>query len=479
MDQPAPRDDRRSHAVDRPVHGRVLALQRDIGNAATTRLLQRRLGDLVPGGVGKTLPDWLISGHAEARKARDAYVAKGKRGPITYDPRKRNKENYYGGFDVEYDPVKGELKVMLRGAVDFLPGMIMKSGKAVAQEPSSETKAARDAINALPKADRATEVAKWTWSKKGGPDAGDEADFLTKFETVVEEQWSEKHPFHCKRPWWEDLKADVKVDVDVREQAKKGKTDHMAVVAYKVPKGQMIGRANVSRPGGSDAGAFGNRMIVNSSKVEPRKDDLLKRTLAFDTTTDAPTAATSTALQGIAKDMPNPAADATVETPGVTLTVQGPDAATRKKRYDAAAAVLTAAGMNSSRIAFVDGGTGAGGTLVVGGGEPQTSVAHESGHMFGLDDEYTGSGAYGPGKPTEHTKFVEKTTGHKGAMHAKSDSIMSGGKVVHPHHYATFLDALRIVSGIEEWAFGPAVKTVTPMTGWSDEAIWGEPMGPF
>jgi hypothetical protein len=56
---------------------------------------------------------------------------------------------------------------------------------------------------------------------------------------------------------------------------------------------------------------------------------------------------------------------------------------------------------------------------------------------------------------------------------------MSNGRVVRPQHYATFLDALRVVSGIEEWAFGPGVQAVNPRTGWDDRSIWGEPMGPF
>ena len=459
-----------------PAAERVIALQRTAGNAATRRLL-RRLGDYI-GGPHHVLPDWLMQGYHAARAAKDAYVAAGKKGPITYDPAKRNTENYYGGFDVEYDPVAGELKVKLRGAVQFLAGMELKSGRAVAKEPSPATRAARDAINALPAADRATQVAKWRWSKDTGPDAGDETDFLTKFKTVVEAQWSEKHPFHCTRAWWEDLKADVKVEVDVREQAK-GATDHMKVLAYKVPKGQMIGQANVNRPAGRSGNAFGNVMTMNSSKVEQRKDDLLQVHITFDPGTDTPTASSTTELKDYGTKMPNAAADADIAAVNVTVTVQGPDEATRKKRFDNIAAILTGQGMALTRIAFVDGGAGTKAELVIGTGEQQTSAAHESGHMFGLDDEYTGAGAYAPGKKTEHTEFVKKTTGLKGAMHAKSDSIMSNGRVVRPQHYATFLDALRMVSGFNDWAFGPAASWVGPRTGWDDRAIWGEPMGPF
>jgi hypothetical protein len=81
--------------------------------------------------------------------------------------------------------------------------------------------------------------------------------------------------------------------------------------------------------------------------------------------------------------------------------------------------------------------------------------------MFGLDDEYTGSGAYAAGKTTEHTKFAAKA-GEKGVLHAKSDSIMSEGSVVRRQHYVTFLDALKVVSGIEEWDFGTAREVLPP-----------------
>jgi hypothetical protein len=80
--------------------------------------------------------------------------------------------------------------------------------------------------------------------------------------------------------------------------------------------------------------------------------------------------------------------------------------------------------------------------------------------MFGLDDEYTGADAYGPGKKTEHTDFAA-AAGQTGAMHAASDSVMSGGTKVRPHHYVTFLDALKVVTDIPEWTYG-AKQAVNP-----------------
>ena len=70
------------------------------------------------------------------------------------------------------------------------------------------------------------------------------------------------------------------------------------------------------------------------------------------------------------------------------------------------------------------------------------------------------------GKKTEHTDFAA-AAGHTGAMHAKSDSIMSEGGVVRPHHYVTFLDALKQVSGMPDWDYG-AAKPVKEPDGMGD-----------
>src|SRR4051812_3398343 len=84
---------------------RVLALQRSAGNSAVTRLLQRD-----PTAVLNPL----MPEYEQARKDRDAFVAGGKKGPQTYNPTSRNPENYYGGFDVAYDPAVEELAITLK-----------------------------------------------------------------------------------------------------------------------------------------------------------------------------------------------------------------------------------------------------------------------------------------------------------------------------------------------------------------------------
>lgn len=46
-----------------------------------------------------------------------------------------------------------------------------------------------------------------------------------------------------------------------------------------------------------------------------------------------------------------------------------------------------------------------------------------------------------------------------GAIAENNDSIMSLGNVVRPQHYAPFHEALRTLSGVNEWALGASTIT--------------------
>lgn len=431
---------------------RVLALQRTVGNAAVGRLMRFQ----------KPPTPSLESIQAEylqQRTLRDEYVKAGKKGPVTYDPSKRNKDNYYGGFDVEYDPEKQVLTIRLKAVADFQAGIILKDGRAVANEPSAETQSEVDNINGLPAAGRPSAIEDYQWETKT---VGDKSAFMTDFKRVVEDAWDGKHAFHCTKTYWQDLGAHVDIDVDMVEMDaahQPGSPYHMKALVYKVPDYHGGGQANVNRAvtGGTkkkDAGAFSNVMTMSSLKAQERKDELLKRRLTFAGQATTVTAAQKTRLKALAKDMPDGEAGTTAPVADVTVSVQGKDAEQRAKRFKAVSAVLTGNGMSANRVKFADGGEGGLTELTIGNGIKQISAAHESGHMFGLDDEYIAEGAYAAGKKTEHTDFVGDTTGVTGTMHATSDSIMSNGRVVRQQHYATFLDALRVVSGIEQWAFG-------------------------
>jgi hypothetical protein len=78
-------------------------------------------------------------------------------------------------------------------------------------------------------------------------------------------------------------------------------------------------------------------------------------------------------------------------------------------------------------------------------------IRHEIGHMFGLDDEY----GY-DGQPVRHSALVEREFGHPIlAERWRKDSIMysHNGTVIYMEHGVTFLEALRKITGMQEWKF--------------------------
>jgi len=459
----------RGHAV--PAGG-VAALG-GMGNAALARLLARQ-----PAPASAPVNP-LLEGYEKARKERDEFAKSGKKGPVDYNPSSGNPDNYYGGFEVEYDPAAATLVARLKGAVAFLPGMDLVAGRATALEGSAQTVAAAAAINRLPRAKRAAEVTKWKWSSQGGPDGNDEQEFMDKFQSSISSAWSKKQPMHCSKEYWEDLGVETEIKVSVNKVADasgKAASQHMLVNARKVPKGFVGGSADVSRPTGAGGSAFDNVMNVTSEDVVERHDALLERNLSFRPGSALLTGGSVQQVWSLAKEMPNAKPGATVPVSNLSIKVKGKDPDRRKARFSAITAHLKqAAGFDVSRATLVEDGEGDTAHVTIGTGRPQTVVAHEAGHMFGLDDEYTGSGAYGAGKPTEHTGIAEKA-GYSGVQHATSDSIMSGGQEVREHHYVTFLDALKQVSGMSDWAIGPK-RVVKPPSGAGDYPVPGTPGG--
>src|SRR4051794_8031236 len=89
-----------------PPAGQILALQRAAGNAAVARRLAR-----------VTTPAAQQSEFDTARKERDHFIKAGRKGPVTYSPSDRNADNYYGGFDVAYDPAPPKPAHIVQGAV--------------------------------------------------------------------------------------------------------------------------------------------------------------------------------------------------------------------------------------------------------------------------------------------------------------------------------------------------------------------------
>ena len=429
----------------------VLALQPAVGNAALARALQRQ-----PAPQGTTGSDYL-----DARNARDRFQAGGVRGPMKHTR---------GGFQVAYVPIgdSGALNVTLNGGVDFEDGieLIDVFGFKVAVDnqgtPGTQGEVAR--INGLPLGQREAAVAGWRW---GEPE---KRTFLQSFETAIEGAWNRRYQFHCSRAHWTDLGVDVNVFVEVHEGARVG-DEHMQVTSYKVPPGGPAGHVGVVRRTGS--GPDDVQMRLNSEDATPRTDILLKTSIAFPAGGDALNAAGKRSAQqfggwwagGGAPICPLCSKEVTeLAASPINLHVQGtgtdPETQART-RFANVVADLRTAGMTDAdaRCVFHYDGEGDDVRLLVGNGEPQTVAAHEAGHMFGFDDEYVKPNA-AKGAPVD--PGLAQAQGLPGAVRERSDSIMSMGNAVKPQHYATFLAGLKLVTGMDDWAFGPAEGVVPP-----------------
>jgi hypothetical protein len=147
----------------------------------------------------------------------------------------------------------------------------------------------------------------------------------------------------------------------------------------------------------------------------------------------------------------------------VHARVKGTDEANARTRFTDVTAQVVAGGMANAatRMQFEYAGTGDDVTLVMGTGNQQVIAAHEAGHMFGLGDEYDsafGGGATG----TAVDSTLGPNQGLPGAVTENTDSMMSLGNVVRPQHYATFLEGLKHVTGMQEWVFGPPTGVLPP-----------------
>ena len=456
---------------------RVLALQRLAGNSAVSRAvtLTSRLGGPQ---VARVIDD---RAHAAGRTARDAWIAGGPRGPIDHTP-----STGRGGFSATYDPAGQKLTIELRGAVEFRDGMDIYFGRyVVAKQPQNvPAEEAAKAINKLPKAERAAAMAPWLWT-----DAA-KATFLTEFKSSIQDAWKGKHQFHASKEFWTDLGATVDVRVSVLENAKQD-TDHMKVVSYKESDATVASLpahvADTSGIGRHDADE--NEMVVTSQHTRKRSDIPQSVWVSFEPDKTLVTAATKGNLKifgesyksgggprcGMCKKEIAEAAGAVVnvEIPGQGTDPQG----LAEGRFLAVKFELAANGMTdaATRCKLTVVGSGVDGTVKMGAGVQQIVAAHEAGHMFGLGDEYTApfSGTGGDlGDPVDAD--LGKKQGLPGAVAENTDTIMSVGQAVKPQHYATFLEALKHVTGMEEWVFGPPVPVKAPDAG----ADFATPPGP-
>jgi len=408
-----------------------------------------------------------------------------------------------GGFNAKFDPASRQLIISMNVGISFINGLsidpstniVSADGTGLDLSDPDELgtfgelqAAATQIMTDVPAADRQAEVdAHWRWG-------GEEDTWMTSYRQTVQNAWGGKHFFVSQD--WPQLMADVRVQVNVhRGQAD---DDHCQGKIIKTPPdgiGAYVQSNDASK-------ADDQELIMSSSDIDPRPDNLLRWQLFFAHDSASIAAASSEPGGG---GTPGPAFlqqfintfNAAPGNAGQTIQLIGHASAVGSAQYnqalserrsEAVEAFLKSNGLTGSVDRTQASGEGIEEgdeaaarrvDLIIGSGEAQNVAAHEFGHMLGLDDEYaTGGGSFitGTGNPigssVAHSDIDADSLADApidGAVAENNDNIMSLGNTVRPQHYSTFLAALEQITG-RDWRYGgegdaPSVIPGTPVPG--------------
>jgi outer membrane protein OmpA-like peptidoglycan-associated protein len=392
-----------------------------------------------------------------------------------------------GGFQARYDPVGMNLTVTMNVGMTFVDGMTLTGNRAVAGHASLN--AAANQINALPRSERAAAAAKWKW-------AGDQETWMTGYKANVAGAWNSAGSglqFQSSHPGWEAQLARINIVVNTQNVTVAGPLPagassipagsggtHCNATIYKTPDDNTDFGA---RGGGRDAA--GQSLLELGSGQTVAHSHLLRQRVFFDRGSVALNAAAQGELQNIIYSFQTPTGGTgtSIDITGHADTVGSRTAAgeTRnqqisQQRAQAVADYLKATRVGGNNLANAaariktTAGTGSTGEtaaaasrrvdIVMAGGAGQNQAAHEFGHMLGLMDEYASdpTGAqgkvFGTGQPvgTVHPQDARSTgAGLGNSVYENNDNLMSLGSTIRSPQYVTFMEALRAVTGSNEW----------------------------
>jgi outer membrane protein OmpA-like peptidoglycan-associated protein len=492
----------------------LLALQQTLGNQTVQRVIQRQTSSPAPAarvtppsGVPPTTPDASLPEDLRTFRARGPAPADAAGTTIV-------PSTGMGGFNARYDPASMGLTIKLNLGMNFIDGMRISGSRVTATQASMNGSAVQ--INQMlsrlrgERRTRALEQVREQWLWTGAADPRISA-WMVAYRANVMGAWGSAGSgivFQGSRAGWETQLARVNVVVNTQNITSLAagtpipgpQPVHCQADIYKTPDEDVFG-AEVG-PGTAASGTdqtlkLGSGQVTaqshllthsvlfanNSSTLSGRAKDTLKKwIISFQATPG--TTGNSISITGRANtkgdtteagrqrnnDLSFDRATA-VETFLKTTSVEGSLLRNAASRIDVIAGIGATSAGEEAQFRRVD--------IVVGTGQGQNIAAHEFGHMLGLDDEYASTPKRNAaGNPITDANGDEitrglisgtggevgTTTGHNqlaadmglgGSVHENNDNIMSLGSTIRPQHYATFMQALHSVTGINDWRVKP------------------------
>jgi hypothetical protein len=429
--------------------GQVLNLQRRVGNAAVAGFLARQaVPDAGPAPAGPTDAGPQPAGGVAAATPEEEVAAFRTQtfAPLNdYHP-----TSGIGQFDTALAPATGVLTITLKVAFNWVSG------------------AGRGARGFRPEELQWTPEEQQTWRQR--------------YISSVSAQFGGAHAFHSTKPGWDAVT--ITTALSVIEDAG---DPHFILTVAKFPADAPMVQSSICPPGfhhdgnncvanapGADGAPAPNGTAdfdSNDLRAESKLDWSNPVTaIPFAAGASALDAGGTTALQGVIDALnAEPTARVTVRGRASTTPPQGTvgaDAAAianmdiARQRSAAVQAALQGAGIAADRIQVQNhGDRGAGPAAAwrrvdcqLGRQETQDVGVHETGHMLGLGDEYLEPGeAAGTPPEAAYDAMVQGQTG-AGVGKANDASAMSMGSTVRPHHYSSFLEALKRLTAMDEWS---------------------------
>jgi len=299
-----------------------------------------------------------------------------------------------------------------------------------------------------------------------------EAEFKADYASLIFGTWSFQHPIRSTRPHWNlSLSTLVTVQEDAADP-------HFTITVAKLPVDAGDGKASVCDDGyhhnatGTSCPANGPGVDGGTAIMDSR-DNQVDRVrngsqpvvgIFFDTGSSDLSGTEETKLDPPAAQLAaNRDWNAQITGRASAVGAAAGNFILAREREQAVSGALTGKGVNAGQLMHqVEGEQDAGRTdfdqrvdVHVIDVQSQATAAHETGHMFGLGDEYTYAGeSAGDPLPADYRQLIaDNAEVPAGGMPTKgaTDSIMSNGSQVQNWHYAPFVALVKDITGSDDW----------------------------